>query len=401
MGLTRGQKECRTEFDVWWKKRSKQTFEYGGPAGSGKSWISNLLLEDTGLDLERVAIITYTGRAAYNLLKKGLNACTAHRLLYKPIIKLKPEYAQDGKTQRVDAKGEGIFHKVLEWVKNDPADIIKQYDLIYIDEGYMVDEEVANDIVKLGLPILVSGDINQLGPVNGRPYFLSNPDYLLNEVTRQALGDPITVMALDILKHGYPTKKIYGPKAKVFEFNGEVEYSPVFEKVATKADIIITCTNKLRQQVNDVYRTNFLGFGEEPCINDKVVCRQNNWNESVDGIPLINGLVGYIRNEIIELDRNTFRIDFEEEDFPNSLFSELMIDKKYLSALSSVKQSRKINGKKVNLFQYAYALTTHLVQGSEYDKAIFLDDAYGDAQNQKRLRYTAVTRAKKNLLYFT
>ena len=48
-------------------------------------------------------------------------------------------------------------------------------------------------------------------------------------------------------------------------------------------------------------------------------------------------------------------------------------------------------------FEYAYALSVHLSQGSEYDKGIILEE-FLRPQIQKQLIYTAITRFKKSLI---
>ena len=50
------------------------------------------------------------------------------------------------------------------------------------------------------------------------------------------------------------------------------------------------------------------------------------------------------------------------------------------------------------LFEYAYALTTHLSQGSEYPAGIYYEEYLrSDIQNQ--LNYTGITRFKQYLVY--
>ena len=49
-------------------------------------------------------------------------------------------------------------------------------------------------------------------------------------------------------------------------------------------------------------------------------------------------------------------------------------------------------------FEYAYALTTHSAQGSEYNSGIYIEEFLRpDMQNQ--LIYTGITRFRQNLIY--
>ena len=55
----------------------------------------------------------------------------------------------------------------------------------------------------------------------------------------------------------------------------------------------------------------------------------------------------------------------------------------------------------VNLFEYAYAITTHLSQGSQYDNVVFLKEKnfFNNEDDYYRLLYTAVTRARESITY--
>ena len=48
-------------------------------------------------------------------------------------------------------------------------------------------------------------------------------------------------------------------------------------------------------------------------------------------------------------------------------------------------------------FEFAYAVTCHKAQGSEYDFVVVLDES-GYFEDGKQWLYTAVTRAKKRLI---
>jgi ATP-dependent exoDNAse (exonuclease V) alpha subunit len=49
-------------------------------------------------------------------------------------------------------------------------------------------------------------------------------------------------------------------------------------------------------------------------------------------------------------------------------------------------------------FDFAYALTTHLAQGSEYPSCMFIEE-YLHPQIMNQLIYTGITRAKSKLIY--
>ena len=49
------------------------------------------------------------------------------------------------------------------------------------------------------------------------------------------------------------------------------------------------------------------------------------------------------------------------------------------------------------MFEYAYAITTHLSQGGEFNQGIIIRE-HLHPQMQKQLEYTAVTRFKKSCI---
>ena len=53
---------------------------------------------------------------------------------------------------------------------------------------------------------------------------------------------------------------------------------------------------------------------------------------------------------------------------------------------------------KHDVFEYAYAITTHSSQGSEWDNVIFLvEDHFGSSEDFKKFVYTGITRARESL----
>ena len=58
------------------------------------------------------------------------------------------------------------------------------------------------------------------------------------------------------------------------------------------------------------------------------------------------------------------------------------------------KQEMKKGPRKVDEFEFAYAITTHLSQGSQYNNVVFLNErTHFDKETYKKLQYTAITRA--------
>ena len=59
---------------------------------------------------------------------------------------------------------------------------------------------------------------------------------------------------------------------------------------------------------------------------------------------------------------------------------------------------RKLYGiSRFNKFEYGYAITTHLSQGSQYPRVLFIDEFFHSVEDTRAMRYTAITRAMYDL----
>jgi ATP-dependent exoDNAse (exonuclease V) alpha subunit len=155
----------------------------------------------------------------------------------------------------------------------------------------------------------------------------------------------------------------------------------------------------MRYDVNKFIRQNILGFSSRsPHIGERIICRRNNWMLTCNGFALTNGLSGIIE----DIHRRPMKggglaIDFRPDIFKDfgfdDVFMDLIIDFKHLTNESYEDTDSKFN--KLEKFEYAYAITVHLSQGSEYPRVLFLDQGFPDPRLTKRARYTAITRASE------
>ena len=133
-----------------------------------------------------------------------------------------------------------------------------------------------------------------------------------------------------------------------------------------------------------------------PVIGDKVICRQNNWERSIEGnIFLTNGLAGVVTDIHWSLSGGRFlSIDFQP-DISDEEFFNLQIDANYIKMDY---EERKQHGfTQFEKFEYAYAITTHSSQGSEYPRVLFIDQWFGDADMTRKVEYTSITRAEESI----
>lgn len=255
----------------------------------------------------------------------------------------------------------------------------------------MVNDKMREDILSFGIPVVMMGDCNQLPPVFGASSILDFPDFTLTKIMRQAEGDPIVYLSQCIL-HDIPIEYGTYGRSKV------VESVPIDQHVISDYDMLICAKNKTRDALNkDILYNVFHRDNEVPFIGAKMICRKNDWDESIDGIYLTNGLVGYVTDiNLSSLYRDILYMSFQP-DFMDRSFEKLSVNYKFLTALPEEKQDFGFDD--LDRFEYAYAITTHLSQGSEYPRVLFMDEKFQNREMQKRLRYTAITRAKDMVTY--
>lgn len=342
-------------------------------------------IQEIGMDINDVAFVAFMGKAAMQMGRSGLPAQTLHSLIYSCEKVCKRD---DNGNIILDQKGKPILHVDFKLKKSLPSNI----KLIVLDEGSMVNTKMAEDLLSFGIPVIVLGDLNQLPPVFGKSYFLNNPNYNLTQVMRQKEDDPIVYLAHRVLNHESLNPGLYGKSAVVPKES--LDYFSL-----TEADIVLTCTNSLRANINNFFREKLLKISrlDLPQVGEKVICRKNNWNKNLDNIIyLTNGTAGtleYVDKE--SFNGRDIKVDFKP-DFTKKKFKNLKLDYKYLyQGKPKDYDDRMPFSRGREWFEFAYAITVHLSQGSQYENVVFLrEDKYGwDNETYKKLQYTAITRA--------
>ena len=123
----------------------------------------------------------------------------------------------------------------------------KKIKLIVVDEGGMVPEKIALDLMSFQKPMIVLGDLNQLPPVFGKAFFLKKPDSILRKIMRQKEGDPIVWLSQEILAGKRLKPGVYG-KSSVIHRNDLNDF------LFKESDIVLTERNMIRNSVNHYYR---------------------------------------------------------------------------------------------------------------------------------------------------
>ena len=373
----------------WFNNSSEQVYEYTGAAGTGKTHVMKEVVSRLGLHSYEVAPMAYVGAAAIVLRMKGLtSAKTIHSWIYKATkVRNTDSIYQTSLFDNQETQPTSSMGMKFIFCPKTHLDGIR---LILIDEGSQVPMSMKKDLLNLGIKILVAGDINQLHPVMDKPAFLNgdNKIFQLTELHRQDIRSGIVYLAHQILE-GKPLEPgLYGNA--VVLYRDEISKEQLLE-----GDIILTGLNETREKINKTIRHDLLNINIElPTNGEKMICRQNNWFVNKDGISLANGLCGKVINYPglpTMIDNKTFLIDFQPYG-TDTVFKNVKTSLPYLRANVNerriMKQTNYWDG---NKFEFAYSITTHLSQGSQYKTGFYIQEKLAGNDN-KNLDYTGITR---------
>lgn len=401
MIFNRGQQRTINAALDFFYNSSQQVFELAGNPGTGKSVVMGEILrqiqERSRIQLERIAPMAYTGAASIVMRLKGMpTAKTIHSWLYETVeVPLR------------DQSGNVVMDKYLNvpvmTMKFIPRQLKGKLDIIMIDEGGMVPESMKREILNTGAKVFVAGDLDQLPPVADTPAFLTNPDrvYVLDEIMRQAEGSAIIYLSqrakngLPIHTGWYGNPGSYGDVLVITE-------DELTDDLIRAANVVLCGRNATRDRLITHIRRNILGYTSTlPKYGEKLICRKNNWALESGGINLTNGLTGTVMNnpDPSGFDGQEFRIDFMPDLAPNSSFLNVPVSYRYLLASKegrdAIKKSGFVSG---NLFEYGYAQTVHLAQGSQWPNGIYFEE-YLSKEINNRVHYTALTRFSNMCIY--
>ena len=386
----------------WHQQGSQQVFRLFGYAGTGKTTLAKHFAEGVK---GPVYFGAFTGKAAYVLQQKGcFGATTIHSLIYNPqdrsrknlrqledeLLSLKSEYQRNQMPEEEIENQEPII-KLRNQIRVEeenlkrpafalnPESPIKDASLVIIDECSMVDERMGMDLLSYDTPVLVLGDPAQLPPVAGAGFFTEQkPDFMLEDIHRQAKDSPIIRMATDV-------RQGRGLALGEYEDSRVIPWNDVDKDAVLAADQVIVGTNKLRRNSN--YRIRSLrGYGQAlPAQGDRVVCLRNDHEQG-----LLNGGIWSVQ-QAIDTDDGKMTLDVLSEDGEANVVCEAHTAHFLGHELAWWER------KEAQEFDFGYALTCHKSQGSQWENVVVFDQSRSFRENARQWLYTAVTRASEKV----
>jgi hypothetical protein len=359
---TEAQEEALDAISSWLDQGGDQVFRLFGYAGTGKTTLAREIARR--YPPGQVLLAAYTGKASLVLARTcSAPASTIHRLIYVPTEV----------TETVD----GRRRIRTEWRLRDDSPL-RRARMLIVDEVSMVDDQMGQDLLSFGTKVLVLGDPFQLPPVSDDKEFFTSaePDAMLTEVHRHK-GDGGRILDLaTAIRTGDPWQAHPGVRTDEPDVEELVDY-----------DAVICGTHRTRMDLNNRIRRS-LGFALEdgPQPGEKVICDRNDTSAG-----LLNGQTCTVVSAEAQLDRlgrvAHYLMALEDDEGQTVTVVSPVED----FTARSCRNPRGHRG--MGCLMYAYAITCHKAQGSQWGSVLVIDESSTFRENQARWLYTAVTRA--------
>ncbi len=405
----------------WFRRRTRdqQVFRLFGYAGTGKTTITRHAIGELGLEpMDRtggsggVLYAAFTGKAALVMTRKGTPASTIHSLIYK-VSEATPEEIERVTRELGSLRGglramgpaERSFAETqirrLElrladihqprFILNEQS-LVRDADLIVLDEVSMVGAEMASDLLAFGKPILVLGDPGQLPPIKGDGAFTdADPDVMLTDIHRQAETSAIIRLAT-LARQSVPI-----PYGEHDDFVWKMRRSDISPHQFLKGGQVICGRNATRLFLNTAMKQ-AAGFPDAypRGLGEKIICLKNRHD-----LGLVNGMfldLSDIRDESPLAFSATVRTEDGTSVPGRQWFYKGHFDDHVASDAERLRRDwRDVRGLVESV--WGYAITCHKAQGSQWENVIVYDDGLGrTAEDRARWLYTAITRAEQGLV---
>ena len=378
-------------------------FALAGPAGSGKTTVTGLIVRALNLNPAQVALVAPTGKAVEALkprLPRGWKsrARTLSSFLWR-------------------WKFSGYRGEDNEFVREGEKPVEPAIALVIVDEASML---TAGDFKALlrYKRVLYTGDPDQLPPVveegnvdpDSAAYnVLEKPHAALAVVHRQQAGSSIRRVAEAARAGQYPP---FGPSddGRVLCLSEEFGHFGVdqLREIVDQSDVILTQRNSLRVMINEYVRRR-RGFMRSPVdyvpkAGELLVCSEN-YMHPAKKIRVSNGermVIQKVLSAVAKRDTEDGVLDFAVIAHPEGRESEVAewhISSQMLAGdqiRGSVLATEHVSGPRSGVMRadWGYALTVHKAQGSEWSRVVIVDDMNPDHKiPQNKWHYVAYSRA--------
>lgn len=381
--------EQSQSLDAVLKFNFQRPFFLGGYAGTGKT----TLLKELNKRVANILFLAPTGKACTVLASKipDANIRTIHSALYSA-MEVTDDMIDDFKKRA--KSGDQYAQSMYDYYTRKNALLVRFSlnpckelftHLIVVDEASMVGKTEYENLRSIAPRLVLIGDPVQLPPVESGSILPDKFDAFLTTVHRAALESPITRLSLAIRNKEFTSWESWRSEGINILKKGS-------KSECLEADQVLAGTNKTRNKLNKQLREEKIQH--LPVVGDKIIIKQNFRRKK--GLVLVNGDIG----NVLSIEGNIARLHFGYKEVPYPYFflhDELVAPLYGKTAAFVTPKSFPVK------FDYAYCITVHASQGSEWKKVVFFDDKMweGRPTERRRLLYTAITRAKEQLTIVT
>ena len=222
-------------------------------------------------------------------------------------------------------------------------------------------------------------------------------DFELTQIHRQAEGSPIIRYSRALRENRTDEinfiGKMVGDDGSLFV---RVPRARITSEHLARAEQIIVGKNETRHRVNEQVRELLGRESPYPQVGDRLIYLKNNKDANV-----VNGLMATCTSDYYGYSEKaqSIKVDTAIED-GREIVSEVLVP--YFQDPGNREALFDAPGwsRKKNLHaDYAYAITTHKSQGSQYESGIALEEPIGKtSEDRRRWLYTAYTRFAKRVI---
>lgn len=284
-------------------------------------------------------------------------------------------------------------------------------EIVVVDESSMLSPEQVEDIRFFGVPLILVGDHGQLPPVQAAMNrWTMNPDVELTQIHRQGADSGILQAAHDVRRHGGMRQFQYGNTGDAVRMafsNPHVE--GVFERFTPGTEkLVVTATNEIRSHFNAAFHgegpvregDRVVALGGRTYDAPRVTAEGTGFRVTSSFLQVHNGMTGTILN-VMDRGGPTLDMTVQLDDHilatPEDPVCLLIAGaaRAQFGADRDLPFNSPNRPKDSRLWDYAYALTAHKAQGSEFSQVIVIDSG---PQSYAQWLYTSITRAKEAVL---
>ena len=386
--LTNDQYIAVSKLEKWYHKYNHQIIEIDAVVGTGIWDVIQKFIDNEGFDPREIMYLDYNQTHVLELAAKKYHAYYINGIIYN--------YNRIVDFNSIPVINPQSSVLEYEWKKEVKKKIDKRYKLIVVFDSVLLNEQTLNDLSSFGLPIILLRD-PMLLPAPDSYTFLHDANIKLNEPHPVYIRNPITFFAHKIIHN---EKLIPGSYDNVTI----VPHKQMNLYNLKSSDMNITMSNDLRNDINNVYRENVLKYKDSiNRVNERMIVTKDMYGHKITNkdekkikVYLRKGVVGHITSIYKHTEVTRFvPIEFRSE-FYHEVFDDLVLDRYSVNNIE-YKSKQMIPDEYIQM-EYAYALTPSLARLSHWDKVtLIMDNIDVDPEIQKRMIYTAITRANRSL----